>query len=93
MKRQVIIIGVIMVIGIGLLGCGSSETVRCGGESKEALTEKRPRPIIDAAQDSRKLLRFQRFSLTSCHSWLSLVFSPAQMAQPFSSSAYDVFRK
>lgn len=45
MKRQVIIIGVIIVIGIGLLGCGSSETVRCGGESKEALTEKRPRPI------------------------------------------------
>ena len=26
------------------------------------------KPIIDAAQDSRKLLRFQRLSLTSCHS-------------------------
>lgn len=31
------------------------------------------KPIIDAAQDSRKLLRFQRLSLTSCHSWLFLV--------------------
>ena len=32
------------------------------------------KPIIDAAQDSRKLLRFQRLSLTSCHSGLFLFF-------------------
>ena len=34
------------------------------------------KPIIDAAQDSRKLLRFQRLSPTSCHSPACPKFEP-----------------
>ncbi|MBA7691349.1 hypothetical protein ES703_99892 [subsurface metagenome] len=45
MKREIIIVGVIAVVGVNLSGCGLSERVELTGKNETNLSREKPNPI------------------------------------------------